>query len=58
VAKATLIKTFNRGWLTGLEFPSMVIKLGTWQHPGRHGTGGAESSRPSSEERRWERGRE
>jgi hypothetical protein len=43
--KATLIrKTFNWGWLTGSEVLSIIIKAGEWQHPGRHGAGGAESS--------------
>jgi hypothetical protein len=28
--------TFNWGWLS--EVPSIIIKGGTWQHPGRHGT--------------------
>jgi hypothetical protein len=43
--KATLIRLiFNWGWLTGSEVQSIVIKVGAWQHPGRHDTGGAESS--------------
>jgi len=29
--------TFNWGWLTGSEVQSIIIKAGTWQHPGRHG---------------------
>jgi hypothetical protein len=41
--KATLIRTFNWGWLAGSEVQS-IIKVGTLQHPGRHGAGGAESS--------------
>jgi hypothetical protein len=41
--KSTLIRTFNWGWLTDLEVQS-IIKVGAWQHPGRRGTGGAESS--------------
>jgi hypothetical protein len=41
---ATLIRTaFNWGWLTGSEVQSIIIKVGAWQHPGRHGAGGAES---------------
>jgi hypothetical protein len=49
MTKATLIgTTFNWGWLTGSEVQSIVIKVGTWQHPGRHGAGGAESSTSSS----------
>jgi hypothetical protein len=48
--KATLIRTtFNWGWLTGSEVLSTIIKAGTWQHPGRHGAGGTESSTSSSE---------
>jgi len=35
--------TFNWGWLTGSEVQS-IIKMGTWQHPGRFGLGGTESS--------------
>jgi hypothetical protein len=50
MTKATLIKaTLNWGWLTGSEVQSIIIKVGTCQHPGRQGTGGAESSTPSSE---------
>jgi hypothetical protein len=50
MTKASLIRTtFNWGWLTGSEVQSIIIKAGTWQHPGRHGTGGAESSISSSE---------
>ena len=50
MTKATLIRTpFNRGWLTGSEVQSIIIKVGTWQHPGRHGAGRAESSTSSSE---------
>jgi hypothetical protein len=45
MTEATLIRTtFNRGWLTGSEVQSIIIKVGTWQHPGRHGAGGAETS--------------
>jgi len=40
---------FNWSWLTGPEVQSIVIKAGAWQHPGRHGAGGAESSTSSSE---------
>jgi hypothetical protein len=44
MTKATLIRTtFNWGWLTGSEVQSIIIKTGTWQHPGRHGAGEAES---------------
>lgn len=40
--------TFNWGWLTGLDVQSGSIKVGTWHHAGRHGTGGAERSTSSS----------
>jgi hypothetical protein len=42
----SLIKktTFNWGWLTGSEVQSIIIKVGAWQYPGRHGAGRAESS--------------
>jgi hypothetical protein len=56
MTKASLIKkkkTFNWGWLTGLEVQSIIIKVGTWQYPGRHGTGGAESSMSSSKGCWW-----
>jgi hypothetical protein len=50
MTKAILIKkTINWGWLTGSEVQSIIIKVRTWQHPGRHGAGGAESSTSSSE---------
>jgi hypothetical protein len=43
MTRATLIRTpLNWGWLTGSEVQSVIIKAGTWQHPGRHGAGGAE----------------
>jgi hypothetical protein len=42
-------KTFNWSWLTGSEVQSIIVKLETWQHLGRHGAGGAESSTSSSE---------
>jgi hypothetical protein len=41
--------TFNWGWLAGSGFQSIVIKVEAWQHPGRHGAGGAEASTSSSE---------
>jgi hypothetical protein len=48
MTKATFIRTtFNWDWLTGSEAQSIIIKAGTWQHPGRHGAGGAESSASS-----------
>jgi hypothetical protein len=50
MTKATLIRTtFNWGWLTGSEVQSIIIKDGTWQHPGSHGAGGPESPTSSSE---------
>jgi hypothetical protein len=50
MTKATLIRmTFNWGWLTGSEIPSIIIKAGAWQHPGRHDEGVAESATSSSQ---------
>ena len=49
MTKATLIRTFNWGRLTGSEV-QLIIKVGAWQLPGRHGTGGTESSLSSSED--------
>jgi hypothetical protein len=50
MAKATLVRTtFNWGWLTGSEVQSIIIKVGAWQHAGRHGARGAETSISSSE---------
>jgi hypothetical protein len=50
MTKAALIRTtFNWGWLIGSEIQSIVIKVGAWQHLGRHGTGRAERSTSSSE---------
>jgi hypothetical protein len=47
MTKASLIKTtFN---FIGSEFQFIIIKVGAWQHPGRHGAGGAESSTSSFE---------
>ena len=51
MAKAIIIRaTFNLGWLTGSEVQHIIIKAGTWQHPGRHGAGEVESSTSSSED--------
>jgi hypothetical protein len=51
MTNATLIRaTFNWGWLTGSEVQSIIIKMGTWQHPGKLGAEGAESSTSSSED--------
>jgi hypothetical protein len=49
MTKATLVKTFNWGWLIGSEVQSITIKVGAWQHQGRHGAGGAESFTSYSE---------
>jgi hypothetical protein len=50
MTKATLIRmTFNWGWLAGSKVKSIIIKVGTWLHLGRHGAGEAESSTSSSE---------
>jgi hypothetical protein len=46
--KATLTRILNWGWLTGSEVQSIIIKVGEWQWPGRHGAGGVESSTSSS----------
>jgi hypothetical protein len=51
MTEATLIRTtFNWGWLSGSEGLSIIIKAGTWKHPGRHSAGGAENSSSSSED--------
>jgi hypothetical protein len=50
MTKVTLIRTtFNWSWLTGSEVQSIIIKVETWQHPGRHGAGRAERPTTSSE---------
>ena len=48
--------TSNCGWLTGSEVQSIITKVKTWQHSGRHGSGGAESSTSSSESHYWKTG--
>jgi hypothetical protein len=48
MTKATLVRTFNRGWLRGSEVQSIIMKAGAWQCPGRHGAAGAENSTSSS----------
>jgi hypothetical protein len=49
MTKAALIRTtFNWDWLTSSKVQS-IIKVGTYQHPGRHGAGGVERSISSSE---------
>jgi hypothetical protein len=50
MTKAMLIRTtFSWGWLTGSEVQSIIVRMGTWQYPGRHGVGRAKSSKSSSE---------
>jgi hypothetical protein len=50
MTKATFIRiAFNWDWLTGSEVQSIIIKVRTWQHPGRHGARGAEGSTSCSE---------
>jgi hypothetical protein len=50
MTKATRTRTsFIYVWLTGSEVQSIIIKVGAWQHPGRHGARRAESSTSSSE---------
>jgi hypothetical protein len=49
MTKATLIRTFNWGWLTDSKVQSIIIKEKVWQHPGRHGARVAESFTSSSE---------
>jgi hypothetical protein len=50
MTKATFIRrTFNWGWFTSSEVQSIIIKVGAWQCPGRHGAGRAESSTSPSE---------
>lgn len=49
VTKTTFKRmTFDWGWLTGSEVQSIIIKVRTWQYPGKHGIGKAESSASSS----------
>jgi hypothetical protein len=38
------MRTFNWGCFTSSEVQSIIIKLGAWQHPGKHGAGEAEST--------------
>jgi hypothetical protein len=48
MTEVTLIRTtVNCGWLTASEVQSIIIKKGTWEHPGRHGARGLESSTSS-----------
>ena len=46
MTKTTLIRTtFNWGWLKGSQVQSIIIKVGAWQHPGKHAAEeGAEGS--------------
>jgi hypothetical protein len=41
--------TFNWDWLIGSEVQSIIVKMEAWQHPGRHGAGGAEGATSSFE---------
>jgi hypothetical protein len=46
MTKTSLIKDniiFNWGWLTDSEVQPIIIKMGAWQCPGRHGVGESES---------------
>jgi hypothetical protein len=44
MTKASLIKDNIYLWLlTGSEIQSIIIKVGAWQHLGRHGTSRAKS---------------
>jgi hypothetical protein len=48
MTKALLIRTvFN--WISHSGIQSIIIKVGREEHPGRDGSGGAESSASSSE---------
>jgi len=48
MTKATLIRTtFNWSWLTGSEVQTIIVKAGTWQHPGRDDVGAASSTSSS-----------
>jgi hypothetical protein len=38
----------NIYFVAGLQVQFIIIKVGAWQHPGRHGAGGAETSTSSS----------
>jgi hypothetical protein len=50
MTKTTLTRTiFNWDCLKNSEIQFIIIKMGAWQHPGRHAAGGAESSESSSE---------
>jgi hypothetical protein len=50
MTKATLLRaTFTWCWLKGSKVQFIIIKVGTWQHLGRYGSGRALSSTSSSE---------
>jgi len=50
MTKATLIRTtFNWGWLIGSEVQYIIINVGAWQHPERHGAREVEGSTSYSE---------
>jgi hypothetical protein len=44
MTRQLLQKTFNWGWLTVQRFNPLLSGQEAWQHAGRHGAGGAESS--------------
>jgi hypothetical protein len=48
--------TFNWGWITSSEVQIIIIKVGSWQHPGRHGVGGTENSIFYSEDKQEKTG--
>jgi hypothetical protein len=55
MTKATFMRTtFNWSWLTCSKDQSIIIKVRSWQHPGRHDVWGTESS-TSSCEGHWEK---
>ena len=43
-----MVSVHNSKTLTKTEVESIIIKVGAWQYPGRHGEGGAQSSMSSS----------
>jgi hypothetical protein len=50
MTKETRIRTtFNWSWITGSEVPVIIINMGAWQHPGRHGAGGISCSKGKKE---------
>jgi hypothetical protein len=50
MTKITLTRTkCNWGWLSVSDVQTNIIKVVTWEHPGRHVAAGGESSTFSSE---------